>query len=115
MGGYRKNVLLLCEYQAIYGGNFVPSLVALEEALRKYGYGVVYVFPNGALERPWLQQLKGQGRTVETISFKVDNMAFVRSVSTLAERYDVDDAKINVQYFQKHMPSSWRFINRGGR
>ncbi|MDO4572741.1 MAG: hypothetical protein Q4C13_05175, partial [Clostridia bacterium] len=51
------SVMFLNDYQAPYGGSFIPSLLALEKALRARGVACLWVFPAGARERAWCQAL----------------------------------------------------------
>lgn len=46
-------VLQICAYAAEYPGNFVSSLLALEEHLKKKGVKTIYAFPERAKEKNW--------------------------------------------------------------
>ena len=58
-------VVFLCDYQAPYGGNFIASLRALEQALSARGVPAVYLLPKGAGARTWCGALADTGSTVE--------------------------------------------------
>lgn len=48
------NILFVAQYAASYEGNFVQSLVCLENSLKKdYNCKVAYVFPNSAKNKAW--------------------------------------------------------------
>ena len=80
-------IMFLCSYQAPYGGNFVPSLMALEDALVLHNYNVVYVFPNEAKKRYWFQQLKVLGKKIETINFSDSKLRVLKTLCMLEQKY----------------------------
>ena len=82
----KSTVLFCCNYQAPYGGNFVPSLMALEERLLDCGMQAVYVFPDGARERNWFAQLQEMGKTMETVSFAQKRSVF-RQIRELIKKH----------------------------
>jgi len=84
-----KTVMLLSKYQSVYGGNFIASLMFLEETLLSRKYHVVYVFPEGAQKRDWFKQLQLMGKTVETVSFKNGKKELVRTLGKLVDLYNV--------------------------
>lgn len=57
-----QTLLFLCDYQAPYGGGFIPALRALESALEARGTRVIWVFPEGAKARDWCAALEEAGR-----------------------------------------------------
>lgn len=69
----KKNILILAEYQSLYGGNFIASLCCLEKKLTEGGNGVYYAFPEGIKERDWFRKFQ-KGR----------NIVFVREKTTAA-------------------------------
>ncbi len=64
---FPKAVLFLCDYQAPYGGSFIPALKALEAALGARGTRVVWALPEGAGQRAWCRSLQEEGRAVELL------------------------------------------------
>lgn len=58
----RIKILFLCDYQAPYGGNFLASLVQLDQALKDRDVTALYVFPTGASQRPWYRPWTQGGR-----------------------------------------------------
>lgn len=53
----RKNVLQILNYSAPYRGNFIQSLLRLEEWLAKEDVQMIYLFYKAAEKREWVQQL----------------------------------------------------------
>ena len=48
-----KKIVFIAQYAAMYEGNFLKSLYALEDKLKDKGCEVLYILPNKAQERPW--------------------------------------------------------------
>lgn len=49
----RTKLIMVANYAAFYGGNFIASLIALEERLKDYNVSVSYIFPNNAPFSNW--------------------------------------------------------------
>lgn len=58
------SILYLCDYQAPYGGNFIASMMRLDDALAARGARTCYVFPSGARERDWCGAMLRAGRCI---------------------------------------------------
>ena len=84
-----RNLMFLCDYQAPYGGNFIPSLMALEAALEGYGVCIVYVFPEEAKKRDWYTYLEKMGRTVTTFSKNRSKWKLLRDIQRLLHNYHI--------------------------
>ncbi len=56
------NILQVCAYAAKYGGNFIASLMALEEDLKKKGHNVSYLFPESARKYKWCKDIEKEHR-----------------------------------------------------
>lgn len=82
-------ILFLCGYQSIYGGNFIPSLMALEERVQQQGGRCVYVFPTGARGRTWFAQLQQMGKIVEIFNFNVSRFAQMKKLTALVQKYRI--------------------------
>lgn len=80
-------VLFLCSYQSLYGGNFVPSLLAIEQAVNRQGGKCIYAFPTGAATCSWFIQLQQMGKTVCTFDFKVSRRKQLEQLSALVRQY----------------------------
>ena len=50
-------ILQICAYAAPYAGNFINSLLALDNELEKMGHETVYAFCHTAQEKPWCKEL----------------------------------------------------------
>ena len=83
-------VLFLCKYQSVYGGNFIPSLIAIEEALNGKGIQCVYAFPPEAEIRDWFKQLEQTGKKVLTFDFNNSRLQQVKNLSALIKQYDIN-------------------------
>lgn len=53
-------VLQVCAYGAEYPGNFIASLEALEEALKKKGINTIYAFVEKASVKPWCKAIQAR-------------------------------------------------------
>lgn len=85
----RQNVLLLCRYQSVYGGNFIPSLMALEDSLREKGIGCVYCFPTESEERYWFKKLRDMGRQLVTIPYPIAFIEFNRKIKEICVQFNI--------------------------
>lgn len=83
------SVLFLCLYPAVYGGNFIPSLMALEKKLSQRGMHCVYCFPKEAESRYWFRQLQEMGKEVITIDFSRSFWKFHGAVREICKKYNV--------------------------
>lgn len=85
----RWRVLLLCNYSPMYGGNFIPSLLALEKEIVSRGGECVYAFPVQAEKRSWFKQLMQMGKTVVTIDFLQTRYKQLCAISDIIKRYQI--------------------------
>jgi glycosyltransferase involved in cell wall biosynthesis len=76
-------LLFLCSYAAPYGGNFIPSLLALDVELGRHGIKCAYAFPTEAEGRPWIAQLKAAGKDVLCIDFHLAKLKFVKELEAI--------------------------------
>lgn len=51
-------ILQVCAYAAQYGGNFIASLLALENSLVKKGHQISYLFPKSASQYEWCKKIE---------------------------------------------------------
>ena len=63
-----KTINIVCHYASLYGGNFIPSLIALANKLI-INYRVIFTFPLEAKGRNWSEFMKQNGLTVLFIDF----------------------------------------------
>ena len=85
----QPSVLFLCLYPAVYGGNFIPSLMALEEKLSQRGMRCVYCFPKEAESRDWFRLLQEMGKEVIPIDFSRSFWKFQGAVREICKTYNV--------------------------
>ena len=64
----KPSILFLCDYQAPYGGNFIASMMQLDQALQARGVATCYLFPGGARERNWTKAMACQGKDCQYFS-----------------------------------------------
>ena len=84
-----KKLLFICEYKSLYGGNFIPSLIALEEELSKYGISCVYAFPKEAERREWVLFLKSEGKSITFFDFKLSAVNFISELEKLVKEKQI--------------------------
>lgn len=85
----QPSVLFLCLYPAVYGGNFIPSLMALEQKLSQKGMHCVYCFPREAEGRDWFHTLQQMGKEVITIDFSQPFGKLNRAIREICKTYHV--------------------------
>lgn len=56
------NVLQIAAYCADFPGNFIFSLLCIDEEIKKQGGNVIYAFPNEARDKSWCIELQKQRR-----------------------------------------------------
>ena len=84
-----KRILFLCYYQSPYGGNFVPSLMALERRLICFGAKCIYLFPEKAEERYWFKRLN-QDSDVLTMDFSLGKFSFIQTLDRIIKEKNID-------------------------
>ena len=86
-----KTVVQLCDYSPMYGGNFIPSLAALQRDLARRSCRCVFIFPLSAQSRGWTRLLSERGGTLYFTDFNAGKVEFIRAVHTILknERADI--------------------------
>lgn len=84
-----KKLLFICEYKSLYGGNFIPSLMALEKQMSTYGISCVYAFPKEAEQREWISFLKSEGKDIIFFDFKLPASSFISELSKLVKENQI--------------------------
>ena len=84
-----EKIAFLCDYQSYYGGNFIPSLMALEKEALKSGYQCVYLLPRGAKDRYWAQYLAQTNHTVIFWESDVGRTAFIRRLDQIVKQNQI--------------------------
>lgn len=85
-----QNIVVLCDYQSVYGGNFIASLNALEKKAYDYGYHFIYVFPSGARDRDWIKVLQSEGKEIEFIEKINSKIKTVKVISAIIKQKKSD-------------------------
>lgn len=78
-----SKVVFVCKYISFYGGNFIPSLLSLDDALTKSGASCTYVFPKEAEDRVWFQYLIQNNKDVLTLDFNIHITGFLKSLNSV--------------------------------
>ena len=84
-----EKVMFLCDYQAPYGGNFIPSLMALDIALEQRSVQTVYAFPKQAGQRQWFRELEKRGKTLEVFTKEQSKVGLIKSIQKLIDKHDI--------------------------
>ena len=85
----KQIVLFLCCYQSVYGGNFIPSLMALEEAVWHRGGSCVYAFPIDATQRVWVRKLQEMDKKIVFVDFKVSRFKLIKTLSQIVKLHNI--------------------------
>ena len=85
----KRSILLLCDYRAPYGGNFIASLRRLDPALKAAGANRRYLFPAEATARAWF--VRFQAETLAADGF-ADGLPFFRRLGRLLGEIDAAGA-----------------------
>lgn len=85
-----KKLLFLCGYKSLYGGNFIPSLMALEDKLKTYGVNCMYAFPQEAQSRPWISFLKSEGKQLTFFDFDLPNREFIDELTRVVKEHQIN-------------------------
>lgn len=102
-------VMFLCDYQAPYGGNFVPSLLALDKALEEHNIESVYVFPEEANKRSWFEILVNKGKKLECFSKKVSKIGMIYKIQELITKHGI--TILHTHFFSMSIIIALSFIN----
>ena len=62
------NALQIMDYVAPYPGNFIRSIAALEQALKRRDAECLLLFPEKGRELPWIRELQRRGSRVFFLS-----------------------------------------------
>lgn len=82
-----RNVMIMAAYMSVYGGNFIASLVALDEVLSKGGKDIIFVFPPLAKHREWCKRLVEKNITVLFLDPKLGRLKQTIELLKVAKKY----------------------------
>lgn len=85
--------MVVADYRSAYGGNFIPSLIALEDSDGYRDYDFLYVFPKEA-KNAWVSALCEQKRDIVFVDFNSGHKSLYKELTKL-----IHDYKVNVLYF----------------
>lgn len=85
-----SNILFLCHYPAVYGGNFIPTLLALEEKLSQKNIRCIYCFPKETADRDWFRLLGEMGKQLYTLDFSQSYRDAAKAVTALCRQSHVE-------------------------
>ena len=86
----RKTVMFFSDYASEYSGNFVSSLLALENRLAETGVDCIYAFPVECENRTWTKQLVAFGKHVVYFDFRQSRFKKFFALNNLLKSYNVD-------------------------
>jgi glycosyltransferase involved in cell wall biosynthesis len=82
-----KTVLQIMDYAAPYKGNFISSIIKLDEHISKQGWNTIYLLPKNAYNTEWASDLRRQHKKLYFIDnsffskkIKLKNILFVREI-----------------------------------
>ncbi len=84
-----KKILFFCSYQAVYGGNFIPSLIALEERIKQTGNSCIYIFPTAAGTQTWFKQMQTMGKHVYTFNFNQSRYKLIKELASFVKQNNI--------------------------
>lgn len=86
------NILQVCAYAAPYEGNFIKSLMKLDEELAKRGHQTIYAFCEYAKDQPWCKELQKHKK----VYFLPQRHARIKAVTYIQLRKILKAQKINI-------------------
>ena len=81
------NINIVCDYASIYSGNFIPSVVYFAE-MAKENNNVVFLFPNDAKEREWVNYIKSLG--FDVFFFSRNKKEFIKNLKFISQKTNPD-------------------------
>lgn len=106
----KKTLAFLCDYKSLYGGNFIPSLLKIEEIVNELGYKVVYMFPREARDRYWFKYLEDNKHVVIPFDFKQNRHKLLLSLNSIVNNYNI--SIIHAHFGQMLNLEIYSYINR---
>lgn len=94
-----KRMMILADYRSVYGGNFVPSLLSLENSKSYSDCHFIYAFPNAANERTWVKQIVDDGHEVIFLDFDSGSIKLFREVNKFVKEKAVSILYIHFSHF----------------
>ena len=79
----KKSIVMVASYGGPYGGNFIPSLIEYDKAVKAQGFRTVYVFPEFIKESAWVETMERIADEVYFIpynAYSLDNILRIRKI-----------------------------------
>jgi hypothetical protein len=83
---YRRSVIQMADYGGPYSGNFIASLLTLNEVLKKAGLRQVMIFSAIAKDRPWVDKLLDNNIPVYFLPAKTSLPSVIREITRIADK-----------------------------
>lgn len=96
------NVLQIADYTAPYRGNFIASLEALNNLLKKYECNMIWLFPEATKNEKWISDLYDKGYIVYYYSNNIiKNIKLIRDI---VKKHSINIFHINFRNFKISFP-----------
>jgi glycosyltransferase involved in cell wall biosynthesis len=82
-----KNILIVANYSPNFKGNFIASILNLEERLAKEGIVIVYMFPEDAKKCEWTQEMQSLGKTI--YFFSNNKIETIKLILNVIKKHDI--------------------------
>jgi glycosyltransferase involved in cell wall biosynthesis len=107
-------ILDVCCYHGPYPGTFIPSLIAVGDAVRqRLGLEHVLVFPEDVRDRPWVDLLRGHGYDPLFLPAARSIRGDAAQLAAIAERVDARLIRTHFTFFD--IPAALAGRRRGAR
>lgn len=84
-----KRIAFLCDYKSYYGGNFIPSLMALEKKVLERDIQCIYILPKAANDRYWVHYLIDSGRMVVFFNSSLKRTDFIKELDGIVKQNNI--------------------------
>ena len=83
-------ILHIMDYGGLYSGNFISSLIFLEEKVAKeLGHNSIFIFSEIAKKRPWVNLIKKRKIPIYFVDKKLSLLKRVKKIITIIKDYNV--------------------------
>lgn len=86
----KQSVVILASYGGPYFGNFIPSLIAFDEAVKSMGYRTVYVFPEFTEKCEWASAMRGLADEVYYIPYHPYSWDNIKRIRTICKQENAE-------------------------
>ena len=110
------SIVMVASYGGPYGGNFIPSLIAYDEIVKKLGFRTVYVFPDHIKDYDWVKTMNQTADKLYFIPYKpysFDNIRRIRKICKDEEAALIYSRMsgwdLTARFAMPHLPLIWHF------